>query len=435
MRIRRGLLGLLLLAASGAVLAHRSQEPAVLGRYSIAYSVLAAIFVASSGLFFRLLRPGTRSSRAMAALVGAPSFGMTLFGLATGLFLLSLALAGSFLAAAVAVLLLGACGIGAGAPPSRAARVGEALSSASLVFAGLVAGLGAAEAAARVLWRVPLPLHRDAYPERYRLNAHGLRDRERTLRKLPGTRRLVALGDSVTWGWGVRREETFASVLERSLAAAASGARTEVLNVSRPGANTVEEVRMLEATGLSFEPDVVLLAFVLNDPETAPASGTALPAWRSALRRSRLELMLEWALLARGLPTHAEYDRHLRSLFDPESEGWKACVAALGKLARLGRERAFRPAVVVFPLPVDAPAYPYVGEHRQVAASCATLGLPVLDLQEEFDEEGLAPGSLDVGDGHPSALGHEKAAAAILRFLEARSLLGSDPRSRGSSGG
>src|SRR4051812_48420843 len=48
-------------------------------------------------------------------------------------------------------------------------------------------------------------------------NSHGLRERELPLAKPAGTQRVVFLGDSVTFGAGVRNDEAFPRLLEASV--------------------------------------------------------------------------------------------------------------------------------------------------------------------------------------------------------------------------
>jgi hypothetical protein len=49
---------------------------------------------------------------------------------------------------------------------------------------------------------------------RVEINSLGWRDRERALARKPGVTRILALGDSMTWGWGVDAEARFSDLLE-----------------------------------------------------------------------------------------------------------------------------------------------------------------------------------------------------------------------------
>src|SRR5262249_20912445 len=62
------------------------------------------------------------------------------------------------------------------------------------------------------------------------INSKGLRDNEYDYEPRPGVTRILALGDSVTFGWGVRLEHTYPKVLERLLNHGASQGSYEVLN-------------------------------------------------------------------------------------------------------------------------------------------------------------------------------------------------------------
>src|SRR5262245_30252165 len=76
-----------------------------------------------------------------------------------------------------------------------------------------------------------------------RIIALGMRDRPRSAAKPAGVFRILVLGDSQLFGWGVGQEESFAPVLE-SLLAARDPHRFEVLNAGVPGYNTVMEARV-----------------------------------------------------------------------------------------------------------------------------------------------------------------------------------------------
>ncbi|MBE9530384.1 MAG: hypothetical protein IMF00_03855 [Proteobacteria bacterium] len=101
----------------------------------------------------------------------------------------------------------------------------------------------------------------ESFNVRVRCNSQGLRDSEKRFAKPPGIRRIVVLGDSFMWGYGVENEEMFSAVLQDLI----SG--SETVNFGVNGYSTVQELVRLEIEGLRYEPDVTVLVFVWNDLE------------------------------------------------------------------------------------------------------------------------------------------------------------------------
>jgi len=95
-----------------------------------------------------------------------------------------------------------------------------------------------------------------------RTNSAGLRDVEIAVEKSPGVVRILSLGDSLAWGWGVSNGEAYADVLERAL-----GGEVELINAGVPGYSTDQQLLQLLELGPRYRPDIVLLAFVANDVE------------------------------------------------------------------------------------------------------------------------------------------------------------------------
>jgi lysophospholipase L1-like esterase len=77
--------------------------------------------------------------------------------------------------------------------------------------------------------------------------------------KPPGKTRVLCVGDSFTWGYGVGDAATFPSRLS------ALDPRLETINAGCMGYGTLQELLLLERRGLDFAPDVVVLAFFWND--------------------------------------------------------------------------------------------------------------------------------------------------------------------------
>lgn len=98
-----------------------------------------------------------------------------------------------------------------------------------------------------------------------RTNGQGLRERELPLAKPDGTQRVVFLGDSVTFGAGVRDDEPFPRLLEADINGSGATTPIETVNTGVVGYNTLQELARLEQVGLAYQPDVVVLTFVVND--------------------------------------------------------------------------------------------------------------------------------------------------------------------------
>jgi len=97
-------------------------------------------------------------------------------------------------------------------------------------------------------------------------NSRGMRDsREYDVEKPDGTLRLVGIGDSGMFGWGLDQDLDYLALLEQNLRASRSHTPIEVLNFGVPGFNTQQEVEMLRDRGLEYAPDIVIVGW--NDTD------------------------------------------------------------------------------------------------------------------------------------------------------------------------
>ncbi|MFN0074201.1 MAG: SGNH/GDSL hydrolase family protein [Chloroflexota bacterium] len=97
------------------------------------------------------------------------------------------------------------------------------------------------------------------------VNSQGLREADYSSRPAPNVVRLLMLGDSVTFGPGVKPEETFTKVLERRLKYDDPSTVYEVLNAGVVGYNTIQEHTLFREVGSHYQPTVVVLTFLVND--------------------------------------------------------------------------------------------------------------------------------------------------------------------------
>ena len=106
------------------------------------------------------------------------------------------------------------------------------------------------------------------YEGDFTTNSHGFRGKEINLKKSENTKRVLVVGDSISFGHGVNNDQTYSFYLENALnkhfADKNEEISIEVINTAAPGNSPLQEYYDLKR-GLAFEPDVIVLQFTLND--------------------------------------------------------------------------------------------------------------------------------------------------------------------------
>jgi lysophospholipase L1-like esterase len=273
------------------------------------------------------------------------------------------------------------------------------------------------------------------------INSRGLRGSEISYEKAPGTFRILNLGDSVAMGWGVREEETYGRRLEGSLNARGPGeVRFEVINAGVPGWNLENALAYLEAEGLRYEPDLVLLEVtIVNDIN----GGSALLAdQRPPLIRWLREHTHFWPFLTiqlQWLKAWAEGRDRIDVIdpptnpakyfpLDPEAPRWTERWDTVLAMNRLAGENQALLVLILFPLEFQVvdEGFPTLPQ-AFLTAQAAEAGIPVLDLLPPFQQACREkPGGACHREDrylfadvwmHPSALGHQLTAEELEAML------------------
>ena len=155
-----------------------------------------------------------------------------------------------------------------------------------MTLAVLLGLFGLGEAASRALWTVsdlslspenahlvdhPTRLWVQAASARFELPEHGtlitnelgLREDPVAIPKPAGEYRILSLGESSTWGHGVRRNETYSAQLEGLLTK--PGRSVNVINAGVPAWTIQQSAVYLAEEGIRLQPDVVLVYHQTND--------------------------------------------------------------------------------------------------------------------------------------------------------------------------
>jgi lysophospholipase L1-like esterase len=93
-----------------------------------------------------------------------------------------------------------------------------------------------------------------------RINSKGLRDQDYDYKKPEGINRIVVLGDSFTWGYGVEEYERFTEVLEDTLLE-----NCQVINTGVCGYGNDQQLLFLKNEGVKYNPDLVVVAFFVGN--------------------------------------------------------------------------------------------------------------------------------------------------------------------------
>ena len=97
-------------------------------------------------------------------------------------------------------------------------------------------------------------------------NSLGFRGEEVPLQKQPGEVRVLCLGDSYTFGWGVIEEHAYPAHLQAALQAGLPGRTVRVINAGTGGYGPWQARILLNRHGWNLQPDLVVLqTFVAND--------------------------------------------------------------------------------------------------------------------------------------------------------------------------
>lgn len=229
--------------------------------------------------------------------------------------------------------------------------------------------------------------------------------------KAPGARRLVALGDSNTFGWDVDDGANWPSQLQQRLAASHPGA--EVLNAGVWGYSSFQGRRRFEEI-VAVHPDIVLVSFGAND-----AHQVTVPDAEYVARHERVQRLTQASKRFRlAQLSVAALDR---------VESLAAAGAALGPrvpldeytghltaMVRSGRQQGIRVVLLTRPF-VGSSTDPTSWKAHAPAYNAATIAVgrsehaPVIDLYDAFRDH---PELFD-DESHFGVEGHRRAADLI----------------------
>ena len=250
------------------------------------------------------------------------------------------------------------------------------------------------------------------------VNSLGLLDTEHAIPKPKDVFRIVVLTGSIANDGSIAFEDRFFRRLETQLAGAVpDGRKVETINVSCEGYNTAQEVRLLEKVGLRYEPDLVIVAYMLTS---------------AAIQNGAYRRIGNSFFLFRFLPLVAMAKTgSICSMFAPFHDTYTFDLIVRNSLERLELLRqihGFRVLVAVLPV-VEEYADPVCSRlYDKVVGVARDVGFETVRVAEAFKGEPAAyfakPG--ERGDVcHPNSEGHRRIGDSLATAV--RGMLATTP--------
>lgn len=285
-----------------------------------------------------------------------------------------------------------------------------------------------------------------AYGVYNKINSGGFRDYEYPIAKKAETKRIIFLGDSAVYGYGLEIEKILPKQMEQRFKE--KGEKVEVLNFGVSGYESEQQIEFLKTNGFPYKPDLVMIGYTLNDSnygsweldlfhsllndQVLESGNNPFKLFLTALyTHSRLFHFLDERLQlqkkVKGLrsyrapirrymedrnrkykdPVDAPYRQLEKQIIvDAERLGtskvifefmmgtigfwagdlyqshWNVSRRAYEELKRLSEEHSFEVIVVIFPIMREMEHYPLDSVHRFLSSEFQQIGFRVIDLLE-----------------------------------------------------
>ncbi|GAK57009.1 hypothetical protein U27_03973 [Candidatus Vecturithrix granuli] len=260
-----------------------------------------------------------------------------------------------------------------------------------------------------------------------------------TWQKPAGITRIMIVGDSLTFGDGVKATETYPYQLKEKLHSRLDG-QFQVVNLGIMELNTDQQALILTRSNpyfgepvLKLDPDLVILTFSVDDIEGRPDSRerpeiNLLPrdVHQFLSDRSRLYLLLHRtfndALSSTGI--RPSYSAYLQRLYREHSPKWQEFQQSLNLFMDTVQQAQKPMLLVIFPaLEHLDETHPFLDLYAHVKDLASAKGVEVLNLFPAFYGKDASALRVSLLNNHPNAQAYEIAAEAIYNTLIEKNLV------------
>jgi lysophospholipase L1-like esterase len=262
-----------------------------------------------------------------------------------------------------------------------------------------------------------------------KINGFGFRDKNYNLNK-GDKKRVIFIGDSLTYGWSINLHETYHKQLEELLHSKNYDA--DVMGMGIVGYNTVQEYYLIKEKVLKFNPDIIVLQICSNDfrrtlgiKKEQKGENYSLIPYRDAAIPYVLARSSITHFLMRSSHLYKFINLKLELLIKKWNKNY-----TVKEYFLMGEEKSFRYlkkikkildgegikfCAVIFPNRKTRETYRHASLHKRIGNLLTNLQVPYIDLYREFNITG--PADIWADKSHPNGKGNRIAAETLLDFL------------------
>jgi len=240
-----------------------------------------------------------------------------------------------------------------------------------------------------------------------KINSLGLRNEEVLINK-KNNYRILLLGDSITFGFGVDLKQTFSKILQ-SRFKNEKQQNVEVINAGVGNYNTAQELAFYEENLMPLKPDEIILCFFINDLENIQHYTN------NDLTRHSMVFALLSALWRNALPyfrKNQNYLSYYQSLYSQKNlDQWESLMA---KFKKEVDHHNIEFKVLLIPEIHQLKPYPFTREYSLIENRLRDLHINFVNALSWFDSNrSVRDYWVAKDDTHPNERGHEVLARAL----------------------
>ena len=261
------------------------------------------------------------------------------------------------------------------------------------------------------------------------INSHGTRGREFEETKASNTVRVLCLGDSRTFGWGLKEEETYPELLAALLQKQNQSRKIEVINAGVNAWSYPQMLVYLRNTAIRYEPDILILGEAnlwtqfseKNSPEFVRKFMNRVRMKNILRRFATYHFIVEVKLKefyernrTRFIPVDPSQDTMFKQ--QQQSNPESLFRGTIEEICRLAQERRIKPVLLYLPSLDEAQSTNSTTVLKVKRELGESLNLPVVDLTPAVRTNGKAL-YLEADPIHYNALGNSMIAQRLYESL------------------